>query len=51
MDDLFNLFLILDFRIVSSLSCDLGIGDVLFFEIKRIIKSKKREEFWIVVED
>lgn len=43
-DDLFVNFGC-DFWIVSSLSCDLGIGeDLIFCEIKRFIKSKKWEE-------
>lgn len=40
-----------DSRTVSSLSCDSGIGDALSSETKRTVKSKKREESWIVVED
>lgn len=40
-----------DSRTVSSLSCDSGIGDTSSSEAKRTIKSKKREESWIVVED
>lgn len=47
----FNLPSISDSRTVSSLSCDSGIGDALSSETKRTIKSKKREESWIVVED
>ena len=50
-DDSFNLPSISDSRTVSSLSCDSGIGDALSSETKRTIKSKKREESWIVVED
>lgn len=50
-DDSFNLPSISDSRTVSSLSCDSGIGDGLSSEAKKTIKSKKREESWIVVED
>ena len=50
-DDSFNLPSISDSRTVSSLSCDSGIGDASSSEAKRTIKSKKREESWIVVED
>lgn len=50
-DDSFNLPSISDSRTASSLSCDSGIGDALSSEAKRTIKSKKREESWIVVED
>lgn len=47
-DDSFNLPSISDSRTVSSLSCDSGIGDGLSSEAKKTIKSKKREESWIV---
>lgn len=50
-DDSFNLPSISDSRTVSSLSCDSGIGDASSSEAKKNIKSKKREESWIVVED
>lgn len=50
-DDSFNLPSISDSRTISSLSCDSGIGDASSSEAKRTIKSKKREESWIVVED
>lgn len=50
-DDSFNLPSISDSRTVSSLSCDSGIGDTSSSEVKRTIKSKKREDSWIVVED
>lgn len=40
-----------DSRTVSSLSCDSGIGDTSSSEAKRTVKSKKREESWILVED
>ena len=50
-DDSFNLPSISDSRTASSLSCDSGIGDASSSESKRTIKSKKREESWIVVED
>lgn len=45
-DDDFVSF-VLELRIVSSLSCDFGISDVIFFEIKKMVKSKKIEEFLI----
>ena len=51
VDDSFNLPSMSDSRTASSLSCDSGIGDALSSEAKRTIKSKKREESWIVVED
>lgn len=47
----FSLPSISDSRTVSSLSCDSGIGDATSSEAKRTVKSKKREESWIVVED
>lgn len=47
----FSLPSISDSRTVSSLSCDSGIGDTSSSEAKRTIKSKKREDSWIVVED
>ena len=50
-DDSFNLPSISDSRTVSSLSCDSGISDTSSSETKRTVKSKKREESWIVVED
>ena len=50
-DDSFNLPSISDSRTVSSLSCDSGISDAFSSEAKRTIKSKKREESWIVVEE
>lgn len=52
-DDSFNLpsISISDIsRTVSSLSCDSGIGDTSSTEAKRTVKSKKREEYSVVVE-
>lgn len=47
----FSLPSISDSRTVSSLSCDSGISDTSSSEAKRTIKSKKREDSWIVVDD